>query len=152
MSSRASSTHSRTPATPGHRGARRWACLTIAALATTSLAACGSSSKPAYCADRSDLENSIKELPGFVTRADLDGLRTQTATIQTKVDTLASSAQSDFPAQTDAVGSAVRSLRSTVEALPSEPTAAQYARVGVQVTAAIRSVRNFSSATDSKCG
>lgn len=136
----------------GARGAHRWACLAIVVLAVTSLAACGGSSKPAYCSDRSGLEDSIRELPGFVTKADLDGLRTQTATIETEAGTLIESAEEDFPTQTGAIGSAVRSLRTTVQALPSEPTPTQFAKVGVEVATAIRAVKSFSSATESECG
>ena len=35
----------------------------LAAGALIALAGCGSSSKPAYCSDRTNLENSIKNLP-----------------------------------------------------------------------------------------
>lgn len=133
------------------RGAGRWACLAVTALAVASLVACGGS-KPAYCSDRSGLEDSIRELPGFVTRADLDGLRTQAATIETETGTLIESAEADFPTQADAIGSAVRSLRATVQALPPEPTPTQFAKVGLEAATAISAVKNFSSATESKCG
>ncbi|MEZ5078619.1 MAG: hypothetical protein R2725_14380 [Solirubrobacterales bacterium] len=124
----------------------------IVALAITSLVACGGSSKPAYCSDRSSLEDSIKELPGFVTKADPNGLRTQTAAIETGARTLIESAEEDFPTETGAIGSAVRSLRATVQALPAEPTPTQLAKVGVEVATAVSAVKGFASATESKCG
>ena len=51
------------------RVAMRTALATIAAGALIALAGCGSSSKPAYCSDRTNLENSIKNLPSATSSA-----------------------------------------------------------------------------------
>ena len=47
---------------PVGRAAIRTAVATVAAGTLIALAGCGSSSKPAYCTDRTNLENSVKGL------------------------------------------------------------------------------------------
>lgn len=130
----------------------RWASIVLGVPVIAVLVACGGSSKPAYCADRAGLEESARELPGFVTSADLSGLRTQAEAMEEAANTLVESAKADFPSQTEAIGSAVRSLRGTVEALSPESTPSQFARVGVEAATVVSAVRGFSRATESECG
>ncbi|MBN9622489.1 MAG: hypothetical protein J0H06_05965 [Actinobacteria bacterium] len=134
------------------RPAYRWAAIAAGVPVIAVLAACGGSSKPAYCADRAGLEESVKELPGFVTSADLSGLRTQAETVEEAAGTLVESAKADFPSQTEAIDSSVRSLRGAVAALPPEPTPTQFAQVGVEAATVVSAVRGFSRATESECG
>ena len=55
------------------RAAIRTAVATVAAGTLIALAGCGSSSKPAYCTDRTNLENSIKNLPSVTSSSGVSG-------------------------------------------------------------------------------
>jgi len=140
--------------TPGH--ARSRAChdsawvrvpLVLAAAATAvALAGCGSG-KPAYCTDRTDLQNSVKGL----TSAGISGLKTQLKQVQSDATTLVSSAKSDFPNETSAITSSVDALKNSLSALPSSPSAAQIATITKDAGSVVSSVKSFVDASDSKC-
>jgi hypothetical protein len=114
---------------------------------TAFIAGCGSS-KPAYCKDRSSLQESVK---GLNISGGLSSLKTQLQTIESQTKSLVSSARSSFPTQTTAIDTAVSSLSRSVKALPSSPSAAQLATVAVDVKNTVSSVSTFTSATKSKC-
>ena len=141
--------------TPGHKKSRSrqgsaWVRvpLVLAAAATTvALAGCGSS-KPAYCTDRTNLQNSVKGL----TSAGVSGLKSQLKQIQTDATTLVNSAKGDFPSETSAITSSVSTLKSSVAALPSSPSAAQIATVTRDAAGVVSSVKSFTDASSSKCG
>jgi hypothetical protein len=140
--------------TPGHKRSR--ACqggawvrvpLVLATAATAvALAGCGSS-KPAYCTDRTDLQNSVKGL----TSSGISGLKSQLKQIQSDASTLVSSAKGDFPSETSAITSSVNTLKSSVTALPSSPSAAQIATVTKDAAGVVSSVKSFVDASNSKC-
>ena len=140
--------------TPGHKRSRArqdsaWVRvpLVLAAAATAvSLAGCGSS-KPAYCTDRTDLQNSVKGL----TSSGISGLKSQLKQIQSDASTLVSSAKGDFPSETSAITSSVNTLKSSVTALPSSPSAAQIAIVTRDAAGVVSSVKSFVDASNSKC-
>ena len=102
------------------RAAMRTAIATVAAGALIALAGCGSSSKPAYCSDRTNLENSVKNLPSVTSSSGVSGLKSQINTIVSDANAVVSSAKSDFPSQTSAVKTSVDALQSAVKALPSQ--------------------------------
>ncbi len=129
--------------------------LAFAAAATVvALAGCGSS-KPAYCGDRTNLENSIKGLTSLNVGSGVSGLKTQLTTqlttIQSDASTLVSSAKSDFPSETSAITSSVDALKSAVAALPSSPSALQIATVTKDAASVVSSVKSFTDASSSKC-
>ena len=140
--------------TPGHKRSRArpdsaWVRvpLVLAAAATAvTLAGCGSS-KPAYCTDRTNLENSVKGL----TSSGVSGLKSQLKQIQTDATTLVNSAKGDFPSETSAITSSVNTLKSSVTALPSSPSAAQIAIVTRDAAGVVSSVKSFVDASNSKC-
>jgi len=82
------------------------------------LAGCGSS-KPAYCTDRTNLNNSVKGLTSLTASSGISGLKSQVNTIQSHATTLVSSAKSDFPSQTSAITSLVDALKTGVPQLRS---------------------------------
>ena len=141
--------------TPGHERSRArqgsaWVRvpLVLAAAATAiSLAGCGSS-KPGYCTDRTNLENSVKGL----TSAGVSGLKSQLKQIQSDATALVSSAKNDFPDETSAISSSVSTLKNSVAALPSHPSAAQIATVTRDAGSVVNSVKSFANASSSKCG
>ncbi len=133
------------------RAAIRAAVATVAIGTLIALAGCGSSSKPAYCSDRSNLENSIKGLTNLSVSGGVSGLKSQINTIVSDANSVVSSAKSDFPSQTSAVKTSVDALQSAVKALPSSPSASQIAAIGVSAKNVVSSVKSFSDASKSKC-
>jgi len=137
--------HKRSRAWPGGAWAR--VPLVLAAAATAvALAGC-SSSKPAYCTDRTNLQNSVKGL----TSSGISGIRSQLTQIQSDATTLVNSAKGDFPSETSAITSSVSTLKSSVAALPSSPSAAQIATVTKDAAGVVSSVKSFVDASNSKC-
>jgi hypothetical protein len=134
-------------------GARRaWARVpvaTVAAVALVALAGCGSS-KPAYCSDRTNLENSVKNLPN-VASSGISRLETQAKTIESDATSLVNAAKSDFPSETSAVKSSVDALQSAIKTLPSSPSATQIAAVATSAAGVVSSVNSFVNASKSKC-
>jgi len=123
----------------------------IAAAATAvTLAGC-SSSKPAYCTDRTNLQNSIKGLTSLTVSSGVSGLKTQVQQIQSDATTLVNSAKSDFPTETSAITSSVDALKNSVGALSASPSAAQIATVTKDAATVVSSVKNFVDASHSKC-
>jgi hypothetical protein len=123
----------------------------LAALAL--LTGCGGSDKPKYCSDRSNLEQSVKDLGNVqVTQSGgLQQLQTQLKKVETDATALASSAKSDFPSQSSAVQSSVSALKSAVAGLSASPTAQQLAPVGLDVKNVVTATQDFTNATSSKC-
>jgi hypothetical protein len=140
--------------TPGHKRSRArqgsaWVRvpLVLAAAATAvTLAGCGSS-KPAYCTDRTTLQNSVKGL----TSSGVSGLKSQLKQIESDATTLVNSAKSDFPSETSAITSSVSALKSSVTALPSSPSVAQIATATKDAASVVSSVKSFVDASNSKC-
>jgi hypothetical protein len=133
---------------------RTWTRMPLAmfiAIALVAVAGCGGSSKPAYCSDRTNLENSVKGLTSAASSGDISGLKSQVTKIQSDATALVSSAKSDFPSQTSAVKSSVDALQSAVTALPASPTTAQTAAIAKSAAAVVSSVKSFSDASKSKC-
>ena len=124
------------------------ACVTAAT--AVALAGCGSS-KPAYCTDRTNLNNSVKGLTSLTASSGISGLTSQVKTIQSDATTLVNSAKSDFPSQTSAITSSVDALKGAVAALSSSPSAAQIATVTKDAANVVSSVKSFSDASSSKC-
>ena len=141
--------------TLGHKRSRAWRdgawaripLVLAAAAAVVALAGCGSS-KPAYCTDRTNLQNSVKGL----TSSGISGIRSQLTQIQSDATTLVNSAKSDFPTETGAITSSVSALKNSVTALPSSPSAAQIATATKDAASVVSSVKSFVDASNSKCG
>lgn len=110
-----------------------------------------SSSQPAYCTARANLENSIKGLTGLNASSGVSGLKSQVAKIETDATALVNAAKSDFPSQTSAITSSVDALKSSVTTLSSSPSAAAIATVTRDASNVVSSVRSFMDATSSQC-
>ena len=122
----------------------------LAVVGLVALAGCGSS-KPGYCTNRSNLENSIKGLTSLNISSGLTGLQSQLKKIETDASSLVNSAKNDFPSETSAIKSSVAALESAVKALPSSPSAGQIATVASAASSVVSSVKSFTDATSSKC-
>jgi hypothetical protein len=124
----------------------------VVTLGLLAAAGCGGSSKPAYCSDKSKLQDDVQSLTDSVKSGDISSLQSQLSTIKTDTTTLESSAKSDFPSQTTAIKTSVDTLSSSVDALPANPTTDQIAALAVQAATVVSSIQSFSDATSSKCG
>ena len=91
----------------------------VVAVALVALAGCGSS-KPAYCSDRTNLENSVKNLPSVTSSSGISGLQSQLKTIKSDATSLVNAAKSDFPSETSAVKSSVDTLAECRQGAPVE--------------------------------
>jgi hypothetical protein len=124
----------------------------VAAVCLAATTACGSSSKPAYCTDRTNLENSIKGLADFHVQNGISGLESQLSKIQTDANALVSSAKSDFPSETSAIRSSIDQLSTTVKSFPSNPSPTNIGMLVSEISSTVTSVENFYNSTKSKCG
>jgi len=130
---------------------RQLVALLLAATASLALPACGGSDKPGYCADRDQLESSIRDLANLSPSDGLSGLQSQLQTIQRNANALVASARDDFPSQTNAIKTSVDRLESNVRALPSNPSTAQIASLASDASSVVSAVSSFVDATQSKC-
>jgi hypothetical protein len=128
----------------------RAAVALVAVAGVVAMAGCGSS-KPAYCTDRTNLENSIKGLSRPDLSSGLSSLEAQLKKIESSATTLVNSAKSDFPSETSAITSSVDSLESAVTQLASDRSAANIAAVTADAASVAKSVKSFTDATNSKC-
>ncbi len=138
------------------RGRKRGAWVRVllacaAAIMMISLADCGSS-KPAYCTDRSNLQNAVNGLGSLTASSGVSALKSQVQMISSAATALVNSAKTDFPSQTSAITSSVGALMSSVAALASNPSAAAIATVTQDASSVKTSVTNFTDATSSQCG
>jgi hypothetical protein len=117
------------------------------------LGACGGSSKPGYCSDRSNLEQSVKDI-GNVKLTESGGLKdlqSRLQTVEANANKVVSSAKGDFPSETSAIDASVDNLKTSIQQLGSSPATAQVAAVATNAKAVVNSVQGFVKATDSKC-
>ena len=130
-----------------------WARAAVALVAVAGVVAmtgCGSS-QPAYCTDRTNLENSVKALSHPDLSNGLSSLEAQVKKIESNATTLVNSAKSDFPTETSAITSSVDALKSAVTQLASDHSAANIAAVTADAASVVKSVKSFTDATNSKC-
>ena len=124
------------------------------ALAAAALVAagCGSDSKPDYCSNVSDLQQSVDDLKNVqLNSSTLTTLQTDLQKVQTNADAVVSSAKQDFPSETSALKSSVSTLSTTIQQLPPSPTAQQLLAVAPQISSTVTATKNLSSATKSAC-
>jgi hypothetical protein len=115
------------------------------------LSACGGSGKPSYCSSVSDLKQSVKDLANV--KPVQNGTSSVTAAVnkvKDNADSVISSAKSDFPTETQALGTAVNDLVASVKKLPTA-TASTLPALPGQVAAVTTAATNLSNATQSKC-
>ena len=135
-----------------------WATVALALAAgagAVALAGCSSSSSssgpPAYCAARTNLENSIKGLTSLNASSGVSGLKSQVTAVANNASKLVDAAKGDFPSQTSAITASVNTLKTSVAGLSSSPSSAQIATVTKDAGNVVSSVSTFMSASSSKC-
>ena len=134
------------------RAGMRAAFAAIAVAFAIAVTGCGSSSKPAYCSDRGDLEQSVKDLGNVdLKTGGTSALEAQLKKVESSATKLESSAKSDFPTETAAIQSSVSALDTAVKALPKSPTVQELAPIAVDVKNVANAATSFTDATKSKC-
>ena len=126
----------------------------LAAVAVAAvLSACGGSSKPSYCDQTANLKKSVQELGSVnVVQGGTNALTSALSKVQTDATAVVKSAKSDFPNQTAAITSSIDALKKSAQSLASSPTQpAVIAQVPGQISAVVKSIQDFSSASSSKC-
>ncbi|MGZ4236941.1 MAG: hypothetical protein ACXVWT_12740 [Solirubrobacteraceae bacterium] len=136
-------------------GARRRGVLAVLAACAVAalLAGCGGSSKPGYCANTADLKKSVQDLGSVnVVQGGTNALTSALSSVQSNATAVVNSAKSDFPDQTAAISSSIDALKKSAQSLASSPAQpAVIAQVPGQISAVVKSIQDFSSATKSKC-
>lgn len=133
---------------------RRMILIVPLVLAAAALVAvgCGSSSKPAYCSNVTDLQNSVNSLKSVQLGSNtVSTLRTDLQKVQSNANAVVSSAKQDFPSQTSALESSVTSLSTSVKALPPAPTRQQLVPIKAEVASTVSAADSLKSATSSAC-
>ena len=125
--------------------------LALAALALVAVG-CGSSSKPDYCSNVSDLQSSVNTLKNVQPQSGVvSTLQTDIQKVQSNTNAVVTSAKQDFPTQTSALESSVSTLSASVKALPSAPTPQQLVALVPQISSVATAAQNLESATSSAC-
>ena len=122
----------------------------VTAAAVALLSGCGSS-QPSYCADRTNLQNSVKALTQLNVSSGVSALKSHVTQIQQDATTLVNSAKNDFPSQTSAITSSVNALKNSITGLSSSPTAAQVATITKDGRSVVTAVNSFMDASNSAC-
>ncbi len=134
-------------------GLRRSVAASAATLSLVLVAGCGGSSKPAYCSSVANLKTSVQALTNVnVVQNGLSSVKSAVQKIQSDAKTVVSSAKSDFPSETSAMETSVNALVSTANQLSASPSPATLATMATEATASVTAIKNFASATSSKCG
>ena len=113
---------------------------------------CGSSSKPEYCSNVSDLEGSVEELKGVELQSGaLPTLEASLKKVQTNANEVVAAAKQDFPSQTGALETSVSSLSTSTQALAAAPTPQELAVLATEIKSVAHAAEELSSATESAC-
>jgi hypothetical protein len=142
------------PSVNGILGGMRCIGGVLVALAIAAgLTACGGSSKPSYCNDTANLKQSVQDLGSVsIVQGGTNALTSALSKMESNAKAVVSSAKGDFPDQTAAISSSINALQKSASSLASSPgQPAVIAQVPGQISAVVKSVQDFSSATSSKC-
>jgi hypothetical protein len=131
----------------------RFAGALIAALVSTSLAACGDSDKPAVCASANDLGTAVADLNDVDLTSDgaVGDLQEKLGTVSSDFEQLKSDAKSQFSSQIDAVDTDVATLKTSVDTAGADRTAANVAAVVAAASAVVSSAKALVSDVESTC-
>ena len=132
---------------------RMLSTMVVLAAAALVAAGCGGDDKPAYCSNVSDLEQSVDDLKNVQLNesGSLSTLQTDVEKVQGDADAIVSSAKEDFPNETSALKSSVSSLSTTINELPSSPTAQELAALAPDINSVVTAAKDLDSATSSAC-
>jgi outer membrane murein-binding lipoprotein Lpp len=119
-------------------------------LAALLVSGCGSSN-PSYCAKADDLELAVQDLKEVNLSKGVSSLTSAVSKVQSTASAAVAAAKKDFPTETGTIDSSVSALGTTVNQLPSSPSATQIATLTVQIASVVSAVNGFVSQTKKKC-
>jgi hypothetical protein len=130
--------------------------LGVALAAAVGLSACGggSSSKPAFCADRDALQKSLTQLEGMSVSLDpsnLSALGTQLKQVDADAKALVQSAKTEFAPQTDALRASLTAVETSVRQAAASPSTGTLSAAATQVSNFATAFSNLSTAVKEKC-
>jgi hypothetical protein len=124
----------------------------LALALTMSLAGCGNSDQPAYCADRAALEQSLRDLGDVdVGAGGLDALTAQLRRVQRDAGALVSSAREQFGPEASALRSSIARLETSVRTAVDDPTPQRVADVAADVSDTAAAFGELSDAVGGSC-
>jgi hypothetical protein len=120
------------------------------------LPGCGSTSKPAYCAQVTNLENSIKALEKVEPNpSDVSAITTAVQKVGTSANELTTALKTEFAPQTAAIKSSFAALEKSIKEVTSAPSSSTVAHAFSVVPAELESLKHSVSeiqeVTKSKC-
>jgi hypothetical protein len=127
------------------------ALVSLAAVAVV-VTGCGGASKPEYCSNVSELEESVDDLrnvqleSGFLATLEADVNK-----VREDADAVVSSAKEDFPSETSALESSVSVLAEAINKLPPSPTTGQLLSLTPRISSTVKAAEELVSATESAC-
>jgi hypothetical protein len=126
--------------------------LTTAAL----LAGCGSGSKPAYCTQVTNFENSVNTVEqAEVSPSNLSTIATDVQKVGTSSKELVSAVKTEFAPQINSMKGSVAAMEATLKELASTPSSSTLSHavtaIPAQVEALKRSAGEIQDVTKSKC-
>jgi hypothetical protein len=117
------------------------------------VAGCGDGDgEAAYCSNVSELEKSVGEVGNVKLESGaVAKLQGDLQTVQRNANEVVSSAKEDFPDETGAVESAVSKLSTTIDQLPSSPSAQDLLPLASEISAVVSTSKDLVNATQSAC-
>lgn len=112
----------------------------------------GSSSKPAYCQDRTKLQQSLGELKNLDVRT--QGVSAATAKlkqVETDANALVASTRKEFAPQASALKSSLSTLESAVRSAAASPSAQTVGAAATALSGVGTAFTDLSNAVKSKC-
>ena len=112
----------------------------------------GGSEKPAYCADRAALQQSLRRLGDVDVRTQgLDALEARLRQVQQDANALARSARDDFGPEVLALKSAIARLQRAAQEAVAAPSAQSASDVAAEVSRVTSAFGALSDAVRSRC-
>lgn len=113
-------------------------------------AGCGSSN-PSYCSKADEVELAVQDLKEINLSKGVSSLTSAVSKVQSTANAAVAAAKKDFPTETASISSSVAALKTTVDQLPSSPSATQIATLTIEITSVVNAVNGFISQTKKKC-
>jgi outer membrane murein-binding lipoprotein Lpp len=124
----------------------------VAVLVTGLLVACGSSSKPQLCSDVKNLQSSVNELRDISpTGSALVKIKDGVTNVGKNVQTVVSSAKSQYSSQVADLQSAYSSLKTNAQKAGDTRSAQDFAAVATSFSQLGTATKNLASAVQNTC-
>jgi hypothetical protein len=117
-----------------------------------SVAGCGDSDQPAYCADRTALEQSLRGLGDVDVGAEgLDALTAQLRRVERDAGALVSSAREEFGPEAAALRSSIARLETSVRTAVDDPSPQRVSDLATEASGVAAAFGELSDAVGSSC-